>query len=138
MKKLYYLIILTVILGLVLTGCLLSNVGQVPTSEQSGVAYLTKGIPGFPDVFTLYADQTINVGTVSVWNDDDYLYVTYNTTGDWVLTETHLHVACSEGDIPQNKKGNPKPGKFMHNMEHTYVQEYELDPIPLEDFVCTD
>ena len=43
MKKLYYLIILTVILGLVLTGCLLSNVGQVPTSEQSGVAYLTKG-----------------------------------------------------------------------------------------------
>ena len=44
MKKLYYLIILTVILGLVLTGCtLLSNIGQVPTSEQSGIAYLTKG-----------------------------------------------------------------------------------------------
>jgi len=29
MKKLYYLIVLTVILGLVLTGCFLSNVGQV-------------------------------------------------------------------------------------------------------------
>jgi hypothetical protein len=42
MKKLYYLIILTVILGLVLTGCLLSNVGQVPTNEQSGISYLTK------------------------------------------------------------------------------------------------
>ena len=43
MKKYYFLIILTVILGLVLTGCLLSNVGQVPTTPQSGIAYLTKG-----------------------------------------------------------------------------------------------
>lgn len=42
MKKLYYLIILTVILGLVLTGCFLSNVGQVPISEQSGISGLTK------------------------------------------------------------------------------------------------
>jgi len=42
MKKLFYLIILTLILGLVLTGCLLSNVGQVPTTNQSGISYLTK------------------------------------------------------------------------------------------------
>lgn len=43
MKKLYYLIVLVLILGLVLTGCsLLSNVGQVPTTEQSGIASLTK------------------------------------------------------------------------------------------------
>ena len=45
MKKLIYLIVLTLILGLVLTGCLLSNVGQVPTSEQGGITYLTKGVP---------------------------------------------------------------------------------------------
>jgi len=43
MKKLIYLIVLALILGLVLTGCLLSNLGQVPTSEQSGITYLTKG-----------------------------------------------------------------------------------------------
>ena len=43
MKKLYCLIILTVILGLVLTGCtLLSNISQVPTTGQSGITYLTK------------------------------------------------------------------------------------------------
>ena len=53
MKKLYYLIVLTLILGLVLTGCLLSNVGQVPTSEQSGITYLTKnGL--IPDIFGLW------------------------------------------------------------------------------------
>jgi hypothetical protein len=43
MKKLYYLIVLALILGLVLTGCLLSNVGQVPSTGQSGITYLTKG-----------------------------------------------------------------------------------------------
>jgi len=42
MKKLIYLIVLTLILGLVLTGCFLSNLGQVPTTEQSGIAYLTR------------------------------------------------------------------------------------------------
>ena len=45
MKKLSYLIVLVSILGLALTGCtLLSNIGQVPTNEQSGIAYLTKSL----------------------------------------------------------------------------------------------
>ena len=59
MKKLSYLIILTLILGLVLTGCLLSNVGQVPSTGQSGVAYLTKG--------PLPADL---IGLVGLWHFD--------------------------------------------------------------------
>jgi hypothetical protein len=42
MKKLIYLIVLTLILGLVLTGCLLSNVGQVPATEQSGISAMVK------------------------------------------------------------------------------------------------
>jgi len=37
MKKLYFLIVLALILGLVLTGCLLSNVGQVPATSQTKV-----------------------------------------------------------------------------------------------------
>jgi len=46
MKKLYYLIVLALILGLVLTGCsLLSNISQVPVTEQSGITYLTKSGP---------------------------------------------------------------------------------------------
>lgn len=54
MKKLYYLIILTVILGLVLTGCLLSNLGQVPTTEQSGITHLTKGTLDSDDLVGLW------------------------------------------------------------------------------------
>jgi len=57
MKKLIYLIVLALILGLVLTGCLLSNVGQVPTSEQSGITYLTKS--GSPP------------GLVGLWHFDE-------------------------------------------------------------------
>jgi len=114
MKKLSYLIVLTLILGLVLTGCLLSNVGQVPSSEQSGISYLTKGTSG---TITLYAGQNIDVGTVSVWNDGVELHVTYNTTGGWVMTETHLAVADSLVGIPHTKKGNPIPGKFPYKHE---------------------
>jgi hypothetical protein len=45
MKKLSYFIVLILILGLVLTGCtLLSNIGQAPATEQSGITYLTKGL----------------------------------------------------------------------------------------------
>ena len=44
MKKYYFLIIVALILGLVLTGCsLLSNISQVPATEQSSVTSLTKG-----------------------------------------------------------------------------------------------
>jgi hypothetical protein len=44
--KYYFLIIVALILGLVLVGCsLLSNVGQVPTNEQSEISYLTKEPP---------------------------------------------------------------------------------------------
>jgi len=49
MKKLYYLVVLVLILGLVLTGCtLLSDIGQAPATEQSGMSYLTKAelLPG--------------------------------------------------------------------------------------------
>ena len=55
MKKLYYLIAIVLISSLVLTtGCLLSNVGQVPTTEQNGVAYLTKGVPLSVDLVGLW------------------------------------------------------------------------------------
>ena len=45
MKKYYFLIILALILGLVLTGCsLLSNVGQVPATGQKGIPLSTANL----------------------------------------------------------------------------------------------
>ena len=138
MKKYYFLIIVALIFALVLTGCsLLSNIGQAPATGQSGITYLTKG---GSSTINLLAGQNIDVGEVQVYNDDTYLYIKYiiDEPG-WYLTETHLHVACSEEDIPQNKTGNPTPGKFMHNEEYNlldYKTVVILDPILLESIGC--
>ena len=136
MKKLIYLIVLTLILGLVLTGCLLSNVGQVPVTEQSGITYLTKHTADAPQVTTLFAGQTIDVGTVSVWNDCVNLYVKYETTGGWVMTETHLAVVTSVADFPTNKPGNLMVGHFPYGEENifqnTWEEIIELSAIPAE------
>ena len=59
MKKYSYLIIIVLISSLVLAGCsLLSNIGQAPATEQSGITYLTKGLP-FSD------------GLVGLWHFDE-------------------------------------------------------------------
>jgi len=138
MKKYYFLIIVTLILGLVLTGCtLLSNVGQVPTTGQSGVTYLTKHTEGDPFVTDLIADggdsiSATDVGEVLVWNDGETLYVQYVVTAPWCLTETHLHVfldAVEYTDVPQ-KNGNPIPGKFDYKGKHDCLADYTYE-IPL-------
>jgi len=53
-------------------------------------------ICGVPQVSTLWGGKTIDVGTVTVSNDEANLYVTYQTTGDWYLTEAQLYVLDSE------------------------------------------
>ncbi len=135
MKKLIYLIVLALILGLVLTGCLLSNVGQVPATEQSGIAYLTKGTP---KEIKLYAGQHIDVGTVTVSDDGTDLTVTYNTTDGWVMTETHLAIAGSLEGIPQTGKGNPIPGKFEHSMDHDPAVTVYTYTIPITWEPCIE
>jgi len=90
-----------------------------------------------PVTVDLVAGQHINVGTVTVSNDEDWLFVEYEITEpDWCLTETHLHVAENLDDIPQ-RNGNPPPGQFDHQMEHDCVPGYPYD-IDLEWAACTD
>lgn len=75
----------------------------------------------------LFAGQTIDVGSVCVTIDDTVdtsaqcgagatgaMNITYATTGGWTLAETHLAAGDELGDIPANKKGNPKIGNFAH------------------------
>ena len=66
----------------------------------------------------LLAGQNIPVGTVVVENDEQYLYVTYQTDGEWLITETHLDVATQPEDLKQTSKGNAVPGRFAHKSEH--------------------
>lgn len=77
---------------------------------------------------TLFAGQTIDVGTVIVANNGTDLCVTYSATGDWRIKETHLHIALTVGDIPQTKTGNPRPGKFAYS--------HVLNPAAATDEYC--
>jgi len=123
MKKLSYLIVLALILGLVLTGCtLLSNIGQTPTSEQSGITYLTKspgslvGLWHFDETSGTTAtdssganDGTLtNMNTPDCWDsgmfgnalsfdgENDYVSVgDIGVTGDWTV-EFWANLACIE------------------------------------------
>jgi len=93
-----------------------------------------------PFVTDLIAGQHIDAGDVKVWNDGTNLYVQYVTTGGWVLTETHLHVATSMEGIPQNN-GNPPPGQFDYASEYDPSEGVtEPDPyvIPLADLGVAD
>jgi len=59
----------------------------------------------------LIAGKNTVAGAVSVANDEDSLYVTYETTGGWGLDDIKLFVGDME-DLPLNKAGNPKLGQY--------------------------
>lgn len=143
MKKYSYLIVIVLIFGLVLTGCsLLSNIGQAPATDQSGITYLTKGGPTVDDAepFPLFAGQDMFVGNVLVWNDDTQLCVKYQLSPEaiakgWLIYETHVDAATTLGGIPQ-KNGNPPPGKLRYGDDELPGEE-EAGPycIPFEDII---
>jgi hypothetical protein len=89
---------------------------------------------GETTVVSLIAGQHIDVGTVTVTNYETYLYVNYETTGDWYLTETHLYVGAESG-IPLSGGGNPKFGHFTYSDPHGTTQSYtyQVDLSTLDD-----
>lgn len=90
----------------------------------------------------LYADQDILIGEVSICNDDEIIFVTYEITKPgWCLTETHS-VVGTHGSDPDpewpgkstNKQGNPSPGQFPCSEKHVCMTEYTCE-IPIPDGV---
>jgi len=78
----------------------------------------------------LWAGQNINAGSVTVSNDQTNLYVTYSTSGNWMLRKVHLYVgACNT--IPTNNAGNPTIGLFPYSQQFSpFVSSYTFT-IPL-------
>jgi len=106
MKKLFYLIALALILGLVLTGCsLLSNISQVPVTGQGSTTYLTKTVLPllFSDDFNDgIAEGWTPVGSGGDWDvefDADFGSLVYSQ-GDttWTTTSTYDTYWRSYGD----------------------------------------
>jgi len=78
----------------------------------------------------LIACKNVQIGSVDVWNDFDYLYVKYEiTVENWGLRETHCQVEADPDSIPQ-MNGNPTPEKFACIVDH--------DPVVDEYTCCFD
>ncbi|NQV42894.1 MAG: hypothetical protein HQ506_11125 [Candidatus Marinimicrobia bacterium] len=65
--------------------------------------------------YTLWADKDINVGTVSITNDDENIYVTYTTDETVELEKVRVFVWTSLDDI-SNKR--PAPGHADYSANH--------------------
>jgi len=104
--------ILTIVLAvLAFTACQKTEVNDQPVDKWNGYGSLKSG----EVVKTLWAGQNIDVGTVTYGIDDNAnFYVTYATTGDWMISEAHMF-AGEKKDMPVNKPGRPKIGKFPFN-----------------------
>jgi len=85
MKKYYYLIVIVLILGLVLTGCsLLSNISQVPSTEQSSITYLSKSpLPDLVGLWHLY-EGTGTIAHDSTVNSNDGTLYNFTSPHGWV------------------------------------------------------
>ena len=113
MKKLYYLIVLVLILGLALAGCtFLSNIGQVPITNQSGVSGITKSL----GVNNIYGDVTLydwwKGNFPEVWDLTQCdLTLSYTidmssiTNAGWALTEVGLREVGALNIDPNDKGG---------------------------------
>lgn len=72
----------------------------------------------------LAGKKMVDVGDVTVWNDEYNIYITYTTNEDWCLTATHLQPIDDLTAITGTKKGNPVPGQFFYKERHLCVDEY--------------
>jgi hypothetical protein len=96
------------------------------TNSQNNNIILGRTVGGdeCPETTTqLTAGQFFNAGNVVVTNDDEFIYVTYNTANGYLLTQTHLYVGGCVA-IPVNNQGNPVPGQFPYQATHNYATTY--------------
>jgi len=135
MKKLLFLIISLLILGLIFAGCNGDfNLTTPGTTGTEGIVNISRS-SGLSTIDLIAGqDDPGDIGDVEIWNDENNLYVKYIITDtDWCITETHVHVGNSLGDFPLTKKGNPKVGHFKYSKDdHNCVFEY-TEEIPLAE-----
>lgn len=112
-RKLIALFTLTMILALALPGI------AAASPRATGMDC------GKPQVYDLWAGKTIDVGSVTVWNDENNLYVKYDTTGDWWITDLHLYVLDYE---PMERL---TPGHAPYKLEGALTQSHTFTvPLP--------
>lgn len=124
-------------------GCAVTDGADAPTSEQalgaSGGALI--GLNADANCVALLAGQTLNSGMVCATVDNEAdtsaecgaagakgtMRIEYATIDGWQLVEAHMAVGDDVGDLPANKKGNPKVGNFpYHSGDITGATSYSF------------
>ena len=72
------------------------------------------------DTLDLIAGQNEVAGQVTITNDADNLYISYDADTDWFIDAVHVAVGFDVSELPQTKNNNPKIGNFA------YAASYEL------------
>lgn len=80
---------------------------------------------------TIYAGQNINIGSLTITNDETNLYITFNIIDGWGLNETHVYVG-HYSDVPRNSQNIPIPGQFPYKHENLGGVTTDSYTIPLE------
>lgn len=111
MKK---VLMFSMLLGTLASGCSHPHADVAPadlrTSSSDATALAGDCAPVTVDFM---AGQHTDAGDVTVTNDLTNVYVTFTTTGAWVMKESHLYVGGMDG-LPVGKGGNPKIGNFPY------------------------
>lgn len=98
------------------TGYAFSNTGTVEPVCLQGDDYGTY-------TYTLWAGKTNNAGTVTITNDDNNIYVTYNTNNTADLSEVHVYLWSNQLDIPSKR---PAPGQADYVVENINADSYTV------------
>lgn len=82
-------------------------------------------------IIDLIAGQHYDAGEVIISNDAEFIYVTFATSENWFLSETHLFVGQIE-DLPLTPLGNPKIGRFPYSSTHELATSFTYT-IPIDE-----
>jgi len=141
MKNINLLFALLGVVMLVLVGCSdnngitnpLNNSAEIlPQDNSVASMYMIDTPKGI--AFPLWVDKETNVGTITIQNSKDYVYVTYQLDSGWSLKETNLQLAGNSNGIPISREGIPSPEQFMHSEMHESNVKGFTYMIPLGDY----
>lgn len=143
-KTLKHILAMVIIMPFLFAGCQKTELVK-ETDESTDTGILKSGEEYCGEAKTVnlvaYTNQTFNPGTVTVGNDAEYLYVTYNTT--LPMTEIRLYVGQHDPD-PNPYFNEVLPDNVIHYFKkHFQFQDdgpttSKLFTIPLTDVQSDD
>lgn len=141
MKHIKLFLIVLGIFMLVLVGCTDNNTITGP--ERSAASALTRDetvanirLIDAPKAaaFPIMTDKATQVGTVSIQNDRNYIYITYMLDKDWTFREENIHVAANINGIPRSREGYPSPHQYAHQSSYSSGVRAHSTLIELSDY----